>query len=497
MAENFFGLTDTGKVRDNNEDAFIAKKVLNNKFIIACAIDGVGGYSGGEIAAEIARESIFENFANPSGDLISAMKASFVLANQKIIAEKLQTKEHSKMACVLTLAVVDVANNQFHYAHVGDTRLYLLRDSSLVKVSKDHSFVGFLEDSGRIDEAAAMSHLKRNEINKALGFGTDIDTQDDYIETGTSPFLSGDMLLLCSDGLTDMVNKEQITAVLIANSSLEEKASALVAIANKNGGKDNITVVLVQNDSTSSWQATQPNGANITSTKPLITPAPTDISIEEKKKLTPVIEPTAMSDHKPAVTNASQSTQKSGNKSITPILLVLCALLLASTLYFFWKSTESKQAIVEPVIPVLADNRNPQEIKLQDAINALAGDTLILSDSVYTQPIILTDTLSIGQDTLYIMARGKIILKSDSSFKGPAIQLLDQSKFIMLDGLTFENFDLAISSQNDALVLRNVLFLNCTRAIQNFIAFPEGKPVTIGKSLANSKPDSIKSSKIP
>ena len=216
MAENFFGITDTGRVRDNNEDAFIAKKVLDNKFIIACAIDGVGGYSGGEIAAEIARESIFENFAKPSGDFIAAMKASFVLANEKIFAEKMQTKEHNKMACVLTLAVIDVENNQFHYAHVGDTRLYLLRDNSLVKVSKDHSFVGFLEDSGRIDEAAAMSHLKRNEINKALGFGKEIETQDDYIETGTSPFLSEDMLLLCSDGLTDMVNKDQITAVLVS-----------------------------------------------------------------------------------------------------------------------------------------------------------------------------------------------------------------------------------------------------------------------------------------
>ena len=261
MAENFFGITDTGKVRDNNEDAFIAKKVMDNRFIIACAIDGVGGYSGGEIAAEIARDSIFANFDHPTGDLIAAMKASFILANKKIFAEKLQTKEHNKMACVLTLAVVDVENNQFHYAHVGDTRLYLLRDSSLVKVSKDHSFVGFLEDSGRIDEAAAMKHIKRNEINKALGFGKEIEIQDDYIETGTSPFLPGDLLLLCSDGLTDMVNKEAITGILNNGTTLEERAKQLVALANKNGGKDNITVVLVQNDSTSSWQPTPPSGA--------------------------------------------------------------------------------------------------------------------------------------------------------------------------------------------------------------------------------------------
>ena len=104
------------------------------------------------------------------------------------------------MACVLTLAVVDIEKNKFYYAHVGDTRLYLFRDNTLVKVSKDHSFVGFLEESGRLTEEAAMQHPKRNEINKALGLGVKFSASDDYIETGESPFLPGDLLLLCSDG---------------------------------------------------------------------------------------------------------------------------------------------------------------------------------------------------------------------------------------------------------------------------------------------------------
>ncbi|MBC8053297.1 MAG: serine/threonine-protein phosphatase [Sphingobacteriaceae bacterium] len=461
MAENFFGLTDTGKVRDNNEDAFIAKKVMDNKFIIACAIDGVGGYSGGEIAAEIARESIFENFARPSGDLIAAMKSSFILANQKIFNEKLQNKEHGKMACVLTLAVVDVENNQFHYAHVGDTRLYLLRDSSLVKVSKDHSFVGFLEDSGRIDEDAAMKHLKRNEINKALGFGTDIETQDDYIETGSSPFLPGDLLLLCSDGLTDMVNKDDITSILISNNSLEEKAKQLVALANKNGGKDNITVVLVQNDTASSWQATPPAGI---------------VSGSAVKKKVATNYPAPVAENKTAIIPAPVTPLTKSN-GINKILGGLCLLFLASTLFLLWRNapgTEEENTVVAPV----ADTRNAEEKKLQGLLDAVANDTLLLSDSIFKQPIVISDTLNIHQDSLFILSKGKIILRGDSAFHGPAFMLSTDSRLVLLDGLQFENFDVAVSAQNDALFLRNVQFLNCKWPIQNFFVFPDKQFIT-------------------
>ena len=465
MAENFFGITDTGKIRDNNEDAFIAKKVMNNKFIIACAIDGVGGYSGGEIAAEIARESIFENFSKPSGNLIEAMNASFVLANQKIFAEKLQNKEHGKMACVLTLAVVDVSNNEFHYAHVGDTRLYLLRDHSLVKVTKDHSFVGFLEDSGRLDEDAAMKHLKRNEINKALGFGREIETQDDYIETGTSPFLPGDMLLLCSDGLTDMVNKEAITAVITSSDSLEEKAKKLVDLANKNGGRDNITVVLVQNDAASSWQATPSVGTLET----------------QKKNLTPTFEATP---DKPESANKEDNpghavNQKSAKSpGINKILLFLCVFFLATSLFLLWRNIKQKAFADSPDTVAADTTRSADEIRLQEAINTLSGDTLLLSDSTFKQPILLSDTLAIHQDTLFILTQGKITLQGDSLFRGPAIALSPDSRFILLDGIQFENFDIAVSAQNDALYLRNVQFINCKWPVQNYFIFPDNQYVT-------------------
>ena len=138
-----------------------------------------------------------------SGEVIPVLTDAFAEANEKIWQERHAVKEHDKMACVVTLAVADLSSNQFYFAHLGDTRLYLFRDGSLVKITHDQSFVGFLEDSGRLSESEAMKHVKRNEIDKALGFKTKIHSGDD-IETGQSPFLPGDLLLLCNDGLTKM-----------------------------------------------------------------------------------------------------------------------------------------------------------------------------------------------------------------------------------------------------------------------------------------------------
>jgi serine/threonine protein phosphatase PrpC len=239
MTNNFFGITDTGRQRDNNEDAFIAQKTGDGDFIIACVIDGVGGYVGGEVAAEMARECIIKDLSFIAGNIPPLLVNTFINANRQIYDRKLQQKELANMACVLTLAVIDLENNQFYYAHVGDTRLYLLRDNSLIKISKDHSFVGFLEDSGRLSEEAAMDHPKRNEINKALGFDPNIAKDADFVETGHSPFLPGDTLLICSDGLTDMVDKNLIKGILTGSGSLEDKGAKLINAANSKGGKDN------------------------------------------------------------------------------------------------------------------------------------------------------------------------------------------------------------------------------------------------------------------
>lgn len=446
MDNNFFGLTDTGKVRGNNEDTFIVQSSRGGDYILASAIDGVGGYSGGEIAAALARESIIEYFEKSGSDVTANMIQALVSANEKIYTQKIEVKEHDSMACVLTLAVVDIKNNEFHYIHVGDTRLYLLRDGSLVKLTKDQSFVGFLEDSGRLTEDAAMSHPKRNEINKALGFNTGLENDHDYFETGSSPFLPGDMILLCSDGLTDMVNKKDITEIMTSDSSLEDMAHKLIDAANAKGGKDNITAVLVKNDNPlQKHQAVKPS---VVSKKKAVTnekPGPEKI-VTDEVVLTP--DPPA----------------RKSNSTAVMLLSILSIGLLASTIYLLWmrgqpQSSEEQISAVDSTVVV-------SETSLSQQFGALSGDTLILNDSVYREPILISKSVNLDSDSLYLFSRGKIVLKRDSSFNGPAFLIPASGKNIVLNGLTFDGFDIGIASQSKNVRLEGVKFINVRVPVQ-------------------------------
>lgn len=440
MANNYFGLTDTGKVRGNNEDTFILQPSNGGEFILASAIDGVGGYSGGEVAAALARESISEYLQNLRGDVATMMSEALLSANEKICNQKLEVQEHESMACVLTLAVVDVRNNELHYIHVGDTRLYLLRDGSLVKLTKDQSFVGFLEDSGRLTEEEAMRHPKRNEINKALGFNREIKNDEDYFESGTSPFLPGDLILLCSDGLTDMVSRQEITDILLSTNSLEEMAQKLIDAANKKGGKDNITAVLVRNDKPfQEHEAVKPlpiSKKKITSSE---VPAAEEL-ISEKSEFK-AVEPAARS-----------------NRTAVMLLSVLSIVLLLSTVYLLWLRGQENPA--ERQTQVADTLSTVSETQFSKDITAFSGDTLVLSDSVYNEPIIFNNAININQDTLYILARGNIVFKSDTSYSGPAFIIPQTAKSIVLDGIIFDGFNVGIISQAKNVRMEGVKFRN-------------------------------------
>ena len=432
MAENFFGITHTGKVRDNNEDAFIAEK-LPNGWILACVIDGVGGYEGGEVAAEIARSTFLEKLQQPAGDVLQAMKLSMQLANINIYNEKLSGRGNNQMACVVTLTLVDVEANQFYYAHVGDTRLYLLRDRSLVKVTKDHSFVGFLEDSGRLTEKEAMAHPKRNEINKALGFDAQMELKDDYIETGSSPFLPGDMLMLCSDGLTDLVNNETMNVILAASKTLQDKSEALINAANNAGGKDNITVVLVMNDK-----------------KPL------------KQKATKPIASKKNDDNEEVVTVADTPGQ-----SVKPVPLpvrkrssailwavLFLAIAFAGLSYWLWAKNKELEAAKQKASAVKTQNAG--EKKLSDSLG-LASLIFQLDTTNFGQTVIISDTLFVRQDTLHINGNG-LVLQRDSSYSGPAIKATINNRVLILENITFKDFETAVLLQGKGVQLRNVQF---------------------------------------
>jgi serine/threonine protein phosphatase PrpC len=454
MADNIFGITDLGKVRQNNEDNFIAQHAKADRYLVACVIDGVGGYSGGEIAAEIARETILQHLDKMSGDIISLLIKAFDAANEKIWAEKQSVKEHKNMACVITLALADLQANQFYYAHLGDTRLYLLRDGSLVKISHDQSFVGFLEDSGRLTESEAIKHPKRNEIDKALGFKNTLTANED-IETGQSPFLPGDMLLLCSDGLTDVVDKATITEIITGTTSLKNIGQALIDAANNGGGKDNITVVLAKND-----KAQQQH----TATKPIETLQP-EVVFTEKKK--------AISTEKTTEEHPPRSYQ---GLFILFLILSLVLLVICGWLFMHERYDGDRYTTVQPIPLVqVVIPQNPQEIKLQAAINNTKSKVLLLSDTAFKSPILLTWPIVIDRDTLYIKAKGNITIQNDAAPGGPMFRLTAKAKNIVLDSLVFQNFDAAISAFNKALVLKNVRFKNCKTALQNGFTLPDNK----------------------
>ena len=451
MAENFFGITDTGRQRTNNEDAFIAKKIWNGNYLLACVIDGVGGYEGGEVAAQLAKETIEHYFSIPSGDVGTMLQEALVAANEKIITEKRKNTRLESMACVATLAVFDIERNALYYAHVGDTRLYLYRDGALVKITKDHSFVGFLEDNGRITEDDAMAHPKRNEIDKALGFESPI-TQG-YIETGNSPFLPGDALLLCSDGLSDMLTQNEITALYQNGKSLPDKGKALIDAANKKGGKDNITVVLVYNNSKPVKQK---------ATKPII------VKKNNRPQQKEIVQPPKREEVVP------QPHVKS-YKGVVTALSILSVLLLGVIGYLLWtKNDKEKTAGTTPNVFV----ENEAERKLVDTLDNMVGNTLLLTDSLFQNPMVLSDTLMITKDSFRISGKGNSVLQATAGYNGPAIEVAKGITDVFLDSITFKNFNIGILPNNATLHLKGVRFVNCVIPVQYALQFTDSMAIT-------------------
>ena len=251
MNVNIFGNTNVGKVRTNNEDTFIAQPLWDDQHYLCVVIDGVGGHDGGEIAAEIARETIVNYLDKyPNGEMQSLLKQAVNEANNTIYKERLERPAFGSMSCVLTACLVDLPHLKVHMAHVGDTRLYKYYKAQLIKLSHDHSLVGYREEIGELTEEEAMNHPQRNIIGRDVGSELHKINDEDFIESVSFPLNPGSSLLLCSDGLCDMVTSAEMSAVLQKKISAERKAEELINKANEHGGKDNVTVIVVDFDTT-------------------------------------------------------------------------------------------------------------------------------------------------------------------------------------------------------------------------------------------------------
>jgi protein phosphatase len=231
------GRTDVGLRRTNNEDAFVSAPELG---LLALA-DGMGGAPSGEVASGIFVETVRERISvvPPSAveEAEELVRGTFLLANQRIRDLAARKPEHREMGCTGELIVF--TDDRYVVGHVGDSRVYLFRGGRLRQVTKDHSFVQERVDQGLLTPGQARVHPYGHMLLRALGIHDALPV--DLISGKVDP---GDLFLLCSDGLTDMVGDILIAETLAAERSLEEKADRLVRDACDAGGHDNVTVVL-------------------------------------------------------------------------------------------------------------------------------------------------------------------------------------------------------------------------------------------------------------
>ncbi len=241
-------ISDVGRKRKSNEDNYCA----NAKEGLYVVADGMGGHAAGEVASELATETIEEFIKLTSSDADitwpfgldeklslsgNRLKTAIRFANRKLLERVQESAECEGMAT--TVAAVLLEKDQAHIAHVGDSRVYLIRDDTIRQVTSDHSWVNEQVMSGLIDSEQARTHPLRNVVTRALGGkeGLEIDLQ-------VLDLQAGDMLLICSDGLTSMVEDGEILEVVKAGGlQVNEVVRELIDAANESGGEDNITTI--------------------------------------------------------------------------------------------------------------------------------------------------------------------------------------------------------------------------------------------------------------
>ena len=222
--------TDIGLMRGHNEDSFLAQAP------VFCVSDGMGGHAAGEVASSIAVSTIAEKAPVHADDLL--LGAAIEAANTAVIEGAALGKGKPGMGCTASAVVIE--QNKMAVAHVGDSRVYLLHNGALVRLTHDHSYVEELVDAGEITADEARVHPSRSVITRALGSDPDM-----YADHFTIDVSAGDRILLCSDGLSSMIEDSQIEAIAVSSATPLAAVDALVAAALHEGGHDNVTVVVV------------------------------------------------------------------------------------------------------------------------------------------------------------------------------------------------------------------------------------------------------------
>ena len=238
-----FAQSDIGKAREMNQDYFYISP-NDSKLKLYILADGMGGYKGGEVASKLATitaksyiESNFDTTPKEKDEILKLIKSAMEYANMVVYEKSKEDKNLEGMGT--TLEVCLIYNNNAYIGHVGDSRIYRLRGIYINKLTTDHSYVEKLIKDGTITKEEAENHPKKNMLTKALG--CNLFVEPDVLIKG---FIRNDILLMCSDGLTNMVNENKIYDIVKDN--VETAPQKLIDLANENGGIDNITAIVIR-----------------------------------------------------------------------------------------------------------------------------------------------------------------------------------------------------------------------------------------------------------
>ena len=236
-----YGLTDTGKIRNQNEDSifFTTESVgtLPNVFIVS---DGMGGHLAGEVASQKSIKYFCEFVrakAYATGELLDFIVSAAVYANEKVF--EMSMRDPSLRGMGTTFSVCVVSGTKLYIAHIGDSRVYFVSGSRIIQLTNDHSYVSELVRAGRLSEADARNHPRKNELTRVLGADAAAEVDGIVYELESDGFL-----LLCSDGLSNMLTDDEIHKIIGKTDSVEIKIRCLISAANDYGGYDNISDVL-------------------------------------------------------------------------------------------------------------------------------------------------------------------------------------------------------------------------------------------------------------
>ena len=240
-----YASTDVGKARQTNEDSFYITEDAFKDVQLFILADGMGGCNAGDIASKLAitcaKNYIENNFADTPKDkesLIQLVGSSLEYANMIVYEKSLENEEYEGMGTTLEICLI--YNSRAYIGHIGDSRIYRIRKDFMRKLTQDHSYVQKLVQEGTISKEEAENHPKKNMLMKALGCNA--FAEPDVMIKG---FQKGDIIIMCSDGLSNMVEQEVIYKTVKENFELAPKK--LIDIANQNGGLDNITVITIKN----------------------------------------------------------------------------------------------------------------------------------------------------------------------------------------------------------------------------------------------------------